>query len=35
MCLGGTDIFHRSDNMFQFFVFTKLGAMNAYSDFDL
>ena len=35
MCLGGVDIFHRSVNMFLCFVFTKLGALNAYNDFDL
>ena len=30
MCLGGIDIFHRSVNMFLYFVFTKLGALNVY-----
>ena len=35
MYLGGADIFHRSVNMFLHFVFTKLGALNAYNDFDL
>ena len=35
MCLGGIDIFHRSVNMFLYFVFTKLGALNAYNDFGL
>ena len=33
MCLGGVDIFHRSINMFLYFVFTKLGALNAYKGF--
>ena len=35
ICLGGVDIFHRSVNMFLYFVFTKLSALNAYNDFDL
>ena len=36
MCLDGVDIFfYRSVNMFLYCVFTKLGALNAYNDFDL
>ena len=35
MCIRGIDIFHRSVNVFLYFVFTKLGALNAYNDFDL
>ena len=35
MCLGGVDIFHRSVNTFLYFVFTKLGVLNAYNAFDL